>query len=161
DASTNVNTFSSNYVQNQDNIASLEYSVDGGDYTDSGATGTWHPVLYYLEPTDLLTDEEGNFSAELTLLGEAEGSGIEYGFYTLAPEYVADLQELAPYFAARQDDGYKDGKRFEKHRLPLADHKTQVRFRWGFMGTWSWYWGVDHVQIWGDNGTGIGDWSLF
>ncbi|MBI1390989.1 MAG: hypothetical protein GC154_21375 [bacterium] len=59
-ASDVILSFSSNYVQNQNNIASLEYSLDGGDFSeDLSVSGTWKPLAYYLEPADIIRNEDG------------------------------------------------------------------------------------------------------
>ena len=159
-----VLTFNSDYVQNQDNIAALEYTVNGGDLGANGqASGKWLPIAYFLEPADILTNDQGKVDADLTLAGIADGTSLTYGDFVFAKDSAANIQDLAPYFFARIDDGLKDGKRFEKFRLTAADNQSKVRFLWTFMGTWSWYWGIDNVKIWGKGGkpTPVQDWSLF
>ena len=51
--------FYSHYTQNQDNSASVEYSIDGGD--------TWLPVLYMLDQADIVAVDDGTVDAEATL----------------------------------------------------------------------------------------------
>ena len=51
--------FYSHYTQNQDNSASVEYSIDGGD--------TWLPVLYMLDQADIVAGDDGTVDAEATL----------------------------------------------------------------------------------------------
>lgn len=155
-------SFNSNYVQNQDNIAALEYSTDGGSFNDAyEVTGTWKPVAYFMDVADIVYLEDGQIDVIETMEKTADGTEYLYLDFTLARDFVDDLQQLAPHIYPRVDDGYKDGKRFEKFRLPDADGRSQVRFRWTYMGTWSWYWGFDNLKIYGDDGTPINDWSLY
>ncbi|HOV62226.1 MAG TPA: hypothetical protein PK349_14295, partial [Candidatus Hydrogenedentes bacterium] len=72
-----VVAFNSNYVQNQDNIAMLEYTTDNGtvDITaGSGITGwpvgTWFPALYYLDRDRIIYDETGAMNISATLEGQ-------------------------------------------------------------------------------------------
>ena len=155
--------FNSDYLQNQDNIAALEFTIVGGNMDEGGAvSGTWLPVVYYLDTADITYDDQGNVDAEATFDPNNIADGTMYGYvdYIFAPQSMA-LTELAPYIVARFDDSTANSKRFERFRLPQADNQSSVRFRWTYMGTWSWYWGIDDLQIWGDDGTDISDWALY
>jgi hypothetical protein len=152
-------SFSSNYLQNQDNIAVLEYSVDGGDLNDSREPqGTWLPVLYYLDVADITYGADGTADATQTFRDEnvADGTQFAYNYWVFAKP----LSDLGPYIAAGRDDS-KVNKSYLKFRLSSADKQSSVVLRWSNMGTGSWFWGLDDVAIYGNDGTGVSDWSLF
>lgn len=181
-----VVTFYSDYLQNQDNIAAVEYTVDGGDITGGGSpaspvdltaanvTGTWNPALYYLDSDDVVFTVEGDpssgISADFTLFKTADGTDPEFFFedFLLARKSVAEVEELAPFIQPMmEEDGnltaFKDNKRFERIRLSGLDNQAAVKFAFMYMGTFSWYWGFDNFQIWGDNGqpSSVDEWSLY
>ena len=54
---------------------------------------------------------------------------------------------LGPYIARRANDNPSESKRVEVFRLPLADNQPNVRLRFAYAGTDSWYWGVDDVGL--------------
>ena len=157
--------FSSNYVQNQDNIGVLEYTIDGATVDETGypsETGTWLPISYLICSKSLVANPDtGNMDPEGTLAGAAEGIGKTYGDYAFAlPKMSAT--DLAPYISLRTDDDSVEGKRFEKYLLPKADGQAKLQIRWMNMGTNSWFWGIDDVQVWAeDPTTDINEWSLF
>jgi len=134
------------WEQNQDSIASVEYSIDSG--------ASWLPVLYLLAGPDIVTNETGVVDAEATFTTErgdiarylddagAEAGGT-YGAFIGAPISAA----LAPYIEARTDDNPTDGKRVEVRRLPAADGQSKVRFRFAHAGTDSWYFGLDNLGL--------------
>ena len=154
-------TFSSNYEQNQDNIGVLEYSTDGGSVDESGnPTGTWQPIAYLICSKSIVLNDAGVMDAEATLLGVGDGLIKSYGEYAFASQKMQPA-DLAPYISARFDDDAVGSKLFEKYRLPLADGKANVKVRWVNTGTNSWYWGIDDLFIWGDNGADVNEWSLF
>lgn len=138
------------YEQNQDNIGSLEYSVDGGT--------NWLPIVYMIDRDDIIRDAAGNIDAEATLneprgdaavyvdpdTGEAKGGPISgYGAFIAAPIST----NLAAYISGRINDDQVESKRVEKFRLPAADNQAKVRFRFAQAGTASWYWGVDNFGV--------------
>ncbi|MED5279699.1 MAG: hypothetical protein VYD86_11295, partial [Verrucomicrobiota bacterium] len=151
--------FYSHYTQNQDNSASVEYSIDGGD--------TWLPVLYMLDQADIVTGDDGTVDAEATLNAAhgdvalvnnilfqdddeiwdmeplEEALGGSYGAF-IGAEIDASL---APYISGRVDDNHAESRRFELHRLPRADNQAKVRIRFAMNGTWSWYWAVDNFGL--------------
>ncbi len=132
-------SFYSIYEQNQDDIAGVEYSVDGGQ--------TWQPLLYMLDDPDIIKDGEGVIDGYATLStprtdqahGEAYGAfiGVESNRWA----------QLAPFIQARVNDDPVESKRVELLRLPEADGKQTVRLRFFQAGTGSWYFGVDNVGI--------------
>lgn len=176
-----VVTFQSDYLQNQDNIASMEYSTDGGSVSFNGIddlvsnreiTGTWNPALYYLQEVDIIPFVEGDPSsgadADFTLFQLADGTDYFFEDFTLARGFVDDVQEMSPFIRPTIEEntdilGFKDNKRFERIRLTGLDNQATAKFAFMYMGTFSWYWGFDNFQIWGDNGqpSAVTEWSLF
>lgn len=167
-----VVAFNSNYVQNQDNIVVVEYTLDGGSVDmpstpEHGTqperpgtpTGTWYPVLYYMDVVDVMVFD-GVVDMEGTLLGTADGTEFFYEDYVFAKAHIS-YEDLAPFMQPRIDDNATDGKRFERIRLPGLDNQSSVRFRWMMMGTYSWYFGFDNFQILGVGGVAVDDWSLY
>lgn len=142
--------FHSLYEQNQDNINSFEYSIDGG--------ATWLPGLYLinqfndagadnlpLNQADIYFDLAGNIDAVKTL-STVQGDqplGKAYGAFIGAP-VTADLW---PYISGRVNDDATESKRIEIVRLAKADNQSKVRFRFAQAGTASWYWGIDEFGL--------------
>lgn len=141
--------FHSAYEQNQDNIAGIEYSVDGGQ--------TWHPVVYMLDGPDILRDNNGEIDPISTLTNQysdvcvyqdpqtGKTVGGYYGAFLRVPQ--ERWTSLGPYFSARVNDDPWESKRIEKYRLPLADGQSQVKLRFFYAGTASWYWGIDNIGL--------------
>ncbi len=174
-----VVAFNSDYLQNQDNIASMEYSLDGGTVSFNGTdslvdnrmiTGTWNPALYYLQEVDIIPNVEGDPSsgidADFTLFQLADGTDFFFEDYTLARGFVDNVQDMAPFIRPTIEEntdilGFKDNKRFERIRLPGLDNQSSVKFAFMYMGTFSWYWGFDNFRILGSGGSSVSEWSLF
>ncbi|MEW6236387.1 MAG: hypothetical protein AB1656_13450 [Candidatus Omnitrophota bacterium] len=155
--------FNSDYFQNQDNIATVEYTIDGGDLSDGGSvTGTWLPLAYYLESADVTFDAQEKVDAAATFRPENIADGTQYAYvdYVFAA-LKTPLADLAPFIYPQVEENRMENKRFIRYRVPEADRQASVRFRWCYMGTWSWYWGIDNVQIWGDDGTKVDEWSIY
>ena len=138
--------FHSLWEQNQDSIATVEYSVDSGM--------TWLPLAYLIDSADIVRSEAGDVDAEATLNTErgdvarfVDEDGAErggsYGAFVGAPISAA----LAPFIQGRVNDGASESKRIEKFRLPQADNQAKVRLRFAHAGTDSWYWGLDNVGL--------------
>jgi hypothetical protein len=131
--------FSSLYEQNQDNINSLEYSIDEG--------ATWLPALYMIDKQDAGGDikffPDGSVDAvtSLTIVPGGSAYNLPYGAFIGAPI----TQALAPYISGRVNDDSRESKRIEVIRLFKADNQPKVRLRFMQAGTASWYWGVDNV----------------
>lgn len=148
---TNVHVaFNALWEQNQDSIAAVEYSVDGGT--------NWLPVLYFLDSPDIVRTEAGDVDVEQTLntergdvatytdeMGNAYNG--TYGSFIGAPVSPS----LAGYIEARINDSSTDGKRIEVRRLPAADGQSRVRLRFAHAGTDSWYFGLDNVGFYSIN----------
>ena len=133
--------FKSTYEQNQDNIGSVEYSIDQGV--------TWLPALYLLD--DGTTDSDGS-----DVVTNAAGIDVFATFGTPRTDQAYGLAysnfigavvstNLIPYISGRRNDDPLASKRIEVIRLPQADKQSHVRLRFGQAGTSSWYFGVDDV----------------
>ena len=137
--------FHSVYEQNQDNIASVEYSIDQGK--------TWLPVIYYLDngvnggASDVVTNN--GVIDVLATLGIARDQSWGLAFSNYIGAVVST--NLAPYIVGRINDDPLDGKRLEVVRLSKADGQSKVRFRLGQAGTSSWYFGIDDFGLYSIN----------
>lgn len=139
--------FNSLWEQNQDSMASVEYSIDQGQ--------TWLPLLYMLATEDVVTGESGGIDAVSTFnnpqsdaaLYVDPDSGATLGGYYGAYIGAAVSQDLAPFISPRFDDDAVGSKRVELLKLPLADNQAKVRFRFAHSGTDSWYFGVDDFGL--------------
>jgi hypothetical protein len=141
-------SFHSLLEQNQDSIEGIEVSNDGGT--------TWHPVVYYLDPPDIVkvnnvVDLDQTFNTQPTDAFQAiatfpDGTGGTYGSFLKAPIDAAAGAAIQP----RLDNNPGDGTRVEYIRVPEADNKAAVRFRIFYAGSDSWYWGVDDFGIYSD-----------
>ncbi|MEN9776860.1 MAG: hypothetical protein RJB04_615 [Verrucomicrobiota bacterium] len=144
---TNVQVaFKSLWEQNQDSIAALEYSIDGG--------AQWLPLVYLIDEADLVKAEDGSLDAEATLNKEhgdvanytddaGNVIGGTYGAFIGAPITAS----LAPFIQGRVNDNRFESKRYELFRVSGADNQSTVRFRFIHAGTDSWYWGIDDFGI--------------
>jgi hypothetical protein len=148
-----VIAFNSAFEQNQDSINGVEYTLDNG--------ATWNPILYWIQgdfdsggPSDIFRDGLGNIDVAATLLTFHTDAAIytnslgqviggNYGGFVGAPITPA----LAPYIEGRYNDDGKESKRIEAYRVPLADGKPNVKFRFMQAGTSSWYWALDNFGV--------------
>jgi hypothetical protein len=137
-------TFDSAFSQESNEMGSLEYSADHGN--------TWLPIVYMLadgpSETAIVRDAQGvidgfaTFSTNHTdvALCLATGAGNSYGaFIGVASNQWATL---GPYISGCAPGDHTTYHRVEKYRLPRADGQSDVRFRFGFVGSNSWDWGV-------------------
>jgi hypothetical protein len=152
--STNVGVvlaFNSSYQQNQNNIGSLEYTVDHGT--------NWLPVIYLLQGENdnqqyaqMVYDANGILNVAATMAfgispqytnsaGKVIGGSV--GAFIAAPI----SQALEPYIEGRVNDDPYESMRFEAFRLPNADKQASVQFRLMQAGTGSWFWGLDNWGI--------------
>ncbi|MFN0067379.1 MAG: LamG-like jellyroll fold domain-containing protein [Limisphaerales bacterium] len=137
------------YEQNQDNIASVEYSIDNGT--------TWLPVVYMLDGPDIVLKTDGTPDAVATFTKEngdtavytdpltGEEVGRAYGPFIGAATNT--WPNLGPFIEARLNDDPFESKRIERYRLPQADGRSLVKLRFAQAGTGSWYFGVDNVGL--------------
>lgn len=137
------------YTQNQDNIAGVEYSINGGT--------TWLPVVYMIDKDDFVYTDQGVFDPEGTLNAlhtdtadyvdpiSGEFVGDTYGSFVKADQ--ATWKDFTPYISPRINDDQFESKRIEKFRLPQADNQARVKVRFFQAGTASWFFGVDNVGL--------------
>ena len=138
--------FNNVYVQNQNNIAAIEYSINGG--------ATWLPALYLLASGDILRDGTGNIDASNTFatvytdVPNIELNTAGNGYYGQFIGVNSNLWgTLAPFLSTRGDDDQTGSKRVEIIRLAQADNQAAVRFRFALAGTWAWYFGIDDFGL--------------
>jgi hypothetical protein len=146
--------YNSIYTQNQDNVAGVEYSIDGGT--------TWLPVVYMIDVADLRLKDDGSIDAEASLTATqsdtaqyidpvtGETIGLSYGAFVKAAR--STWPDLAPYISGRINDDQMESKRIEKFRLPKADNQARVKLRFFQAGTASWFFGVDNVGLYSISG---------
>lgn len=135
--------FNSIYEQNQDNIGSVEYSIDQGV--------TWLPALYMLDDgttdadgSDIVTNSTGiDVFATFGTARSDQAWKTNYGSFigaTVSSSLIASL-------SGRRNDDPISSKRIEVIRLPMADNQAHVRVRFGQAGTSSWYFGIDDFGL--------------
>ncbi|MFO1501442.1 MAG: hypothetical protein U1G07_24145 [Verrucomicrobiota bacterium] len=139
-------SYHSIYVQNQDSLGALEYSVDQG--------ATWTPVVIMLDDPDVIRKADGSIDAAATLTTvQTDTPEIDDGAggtrRTAYGEFLASkpLESLAAYIDPRVNDNQNESKRVELFRLAKADNQAKVRFRFVQAGTGSWYYGVDDFGL--------------
>jgi hypothetical protein len=139
-------SFRSNYLQNQDSLAALEYSVDQGN--------TWLPALYLLDAADVVRAADGTTVDAVATLMQVDPDGVPTANGGLAAggtygEHVLSrpLANLGPFIDARVNDDALESRRVERRRLIGADGQAAVRFRFTLVGTASWFWGLDDFQL--------------
>jgi hypothetical protein len=133
------------YEQNQDNIGSVEYSVDQGN--------TWLPVMYMLDngvtsgdPSDVVTNlTTGQIDVFATFGTPRSDQAYGLAYSNFIGAVVST--NLIPYIQPRANDDALNSKRIEVVRIPMADNASHVRFRFGQAGTSSWYFGIDDFGI--------------
>lgn len=147
--------FKSIWEQNEDSMAAVEYSVDGGV--------TWLPVAYYLDAADVVMGPGGGAVDALVTLRQRHADVASYVDDSGAPvggTYGSFIgarvsADLGPYIQARINDDPVESKRIEFFPLPQADNQADVRFRFAHAGTDSWYFGIDDFGLYSvETGTG-------
>jgi hypothetical protein len=133
-------SFHSIYAQNQDNIASVEYS------TNSGAT--WLPAMYMLDDQNqaadiIRTNGVIDVGATYNTARGDQAYGQSYGTYIGAPVSAA----LIPFTSGRINDNLVESIRVELIRLVSADNQPNVSLRFMQAGTASWWFGIDEVGL--------------
>jgi hypothetical protein len=141
--------FNNVYEQNQDNLGSVEYSIDQGV--------TWLPALYMLD--DGTTDGDGSDVVTNGVTGLVDpfatfGTPRNDQAYTLAYSNWIGAPvsaSLAPFIQGRVNDDSFKSKRIEVLRLAQADRQAHVRVRFCQAGTSSWYFGIDDFGLYSIN----------
>jgi hypothetical protein len=137
-------SFNSAWTQNQDSMAAVEYSLNGGS--------TWLPAQYMLAGADVLRDTTGLLNASNTFAAIHDDvpnlemlslGGGNYGQFIGV--HSNQWANLGPFISPRVDDDHSGSKRVEVIRLAQADNQPAVRLRFANMGTWSWYWAIDDL----------------
>lgn len=135
--------------QNQDNICSVEYSIDQG--------ATWLPLLYMLD--DGTTDGDGSDVITNSATGQIDvfatfntarsdqAHGLAYGAYIGATVST----NLIPFIRPCRNDDPVQQKRIEVLRLANGDGQPTVRFRFMQAGTGSWFFDIDDFAIYSIN----------
>lgn len=119
-------SFHSIYVQNQNRLGSVEYSINGG--------ATWLPALYMLDGPDILRDAQGHIDASNTFAfvhTDVPVPGNYGAFIGVAQNQWANL---GPFLSARVNDDLVESKRVELIRLAQADNQATVRVRFAQEG---------------------------
>ncbi|MCX8107536.1 MAG: immunoglobulin domain-containing protein, partial [Verrucomicrobiae bacterium] len=139
--------FHSLWEQNQDSIAAVEYSIDGGQ--------SWLPIAYFLDGPDIILDAEGKVDAVATFNtvrgdiamyydpDDGMDKGGSYGAFIATPI----SPQLGAFVQARVNDDPRESKRVEVFRLTQADNQPKVKFRFAHAGSDSWYWGIDNFGL--------------
>ena len=137
--------FNNIYVQNQDSLGSVEYSINGG--------ATWLPALYYAgrwrhthrrvrEPSTLPIPSPQS-RGMLLILTPARSPAATMAVTSGLNPTSGPLSR--PTWLPRGDDDQTGSKRVEVIRLAQADNQPAVRFRFAQVALYSWYYGVDNV----------------
>lgn len=158
--------FNSLWMQNRNAFGSIEYSTNQG--------ASWLPALYCIADsagndgrivytndvidasatfTNYYDDQAGPLQTSGPFVGDYAGN---FAMFMAAPVSEADV----PFIQAFPDDGYNYittgggvsqsqwiGKEIEQIRLAGADFQKTVRFRIGYEGRCSWYWGIDNFGL--------------
>jgi len=131
--------------QNQDNICSVEYSIDQGK--------TWLPLLYMLD--DGTTDSDGSDVVTNSATGQIDVNatfgtarndqphGLNYGAF-IGAVWLNNTNLIPAIRPCRNDDPVQQ-KRIELFRLSAADNQPAVRMRFMQAGTGSWFFDIDDL----------------
>lgn len=140
-------SFHNMYVQYANDIAAVEYSIDGG--------GTWLPALYMLEPFRIFRDSAGNIDAYTTFnwrywwdVPNVDTGATSYGWFGQYIGVDSSLwSTLGPFISPRVQNDQYASKRVEVIRLAQADNQPTVRFRMAFAGVYDWYFAIDDFGL--------------
>ncbi|HUD47027.1 MAG TPA: LamG-like jellyroll fold domain-containing protein [Candidatus Baltobacteraceae bacterium] len=164
--------FNSMWMQNRNSFGLLEYSIDQGT--------NWLPALYLIASSDgdnystvagaggsrvIYTNGVIDVTATFETpyedqAGYPTATDEEDAHWMAAPVSTADI----PFIQGFPDDGVNNtttgggvvhsqwmGKEIEEIRLVSADFQPHVRFRFGYTGRCSWYWGIDNFGLYSIN----------
>ncbi|HEV7925683.1 MAG TPA: immunoglobulin domain-containing protein, partial [Verrucomicrobiae bacterium] len=169
--------FYSLWMQNRNSFGSLEYSTnmgtnwlpalyciadsDGSDFSTTGGGGGGSRVGGAIIYTNGVIDVTQTFKTWYTdQAGYPNTNFMNDAHWMAAPVSTADI----PFIQGFPDDGANYtttgggvthsqwiGKEIEQIRLASADHQAHVRFRFGYTGRCSWYWGIDNFGLYSIN----------
>src|SRR5262249_46335186 len=155
-------------TQNQDNLAGTEYSIDKGQtwlpirywlYGPGPITSQGGSRVAYMTNSQgvvsvdagaTLTkyDRNGGVDDKLDPRRTNDTPTYDDGTYSVFGDFVnaRPLDSLGPFIEPRNgnDDTTVDHK-VEIFRLDKADNQKTVRLRFTYVGTGSWYWGLDDI----------------
>ncbi len=145
--------FDSNFMQNQDSINFIEYTLQG-DRITIGANGEvsgmndveWLPLFYWVDASELpqyTVNGELDSNRLFTEQGLDDNVNYAYKLYVGA----GSLGSLAPYVHGRSQDDNTTWKRHETFDVPNAAGQKNVRFRMLQGGGGSWFWGIDNWVV--------------
>lgn len=138
--------FDSNYTQNQDNLAFIEYTLQG-DLPNGDPNKVWLPIVYWADSPEVEA-AEGEARAFFENNGLNDDSYYPYLHYIGAdPTYI----DYSSHIIGCINDDQISSKKTERFDLPLASGQSTVQIRFFLGGGGSWYWGIDHFQLLGVN----------
>ena len=138
--------FNSIYSQEDNQIASLEYSIDSGS--------TWQPVVYMISTAAASLASTNNVVDPYALMTisnskipfcQASNDGNYFGAFIGVSSNL--WPTLGPYLSLRAGSDHVTFHRVERYRLPLADGQSAVRLRFMLAGANSWDWGIDSLGL--------------
>lgn len=129
--------------QNQDNISSVEYSIDQG--------ATWQPLLYMLD--DGSTDNDGSdvvtnpVTRQIDVYKTFDTARSDQAYGKAYGAFIGATvsSNLIPSILGCRNDDPVQQKRIVVLRMPLADNQPNVRLRFGYAGTGSWFFDIDDL----------------
>lgn len=129
--------------QNQDNISSVEYSIDQGQ--------TWLPLMYMLD--DGTTDNNGSdvvtnpVTGQIDVFATFETARNDQAWNEPYGDFIGAVisTNLIPAIVPARNDDPVQQKRIVVLRMPMADNQPNVRLRFGYAGTGSWYFDIDDL----------------
>jgi hypothetical protein len=169
--------FNSLWMQNRNSFGSLEYSIDqganwlpalyciadsdGNNFSTSGGGGGGARVGGAIIKTNGVVDVTATFETWYDdQAGYPTTNFMDFAHWMAAPVSEADV----PFIQGFPDDGANYtttgggvvrsqwiGKEIEQIRLISADFQPHVRFRFGYEGRCSWYWGIDNFGLYSIN----------
>ncbi len=131
--------FSDIFATYNNNIASVEYSINGGS--------TWLPALYLMDSANIIRDGNGNIDASNTLATAHAGVPSPGNFGAFIGVAQAQWAGLANYISGRTSTDLTSSMRVEAIRLAQADNQAAVRFRFAQAAANSYYFGMDDFGL--------------
>lgn len=150
---TVVIDFDSNFMQNQDSLNFIEYTLQGNQITvnaNGEVSGmdnvTWLPLFYWVDAAEPPQYTVGGVLDSYRLFTE---QGLNDSVAEAYEWYVGagPLESLAPYVQGRIQDDATMWKRHETFAVPNVAGQRNVRFRIFQGGGASWFWGIDNWVV--------------